>query len=321
MKVAVTDYTFDALDVERAILEPMGCKVVGPYAKDEPDSLLTLVADADCVITQFAPIDARVIEAMGRARAIVRYGIGVDNVDLDAARARGIPVCNVPDYCIDEVADHTLGLILALSRQFIRHRDMVRGGRWKSGAPLHALHALKALTVGIVGFGRIGRAVAERLRPFRCMTIVADPMVPQDQIERTGCMPVTLDQMLRTADVVTLHCPSLPATRRMIDAAALRKMKPGALFINVARGDLVDTKALIDALQSGRLGGAGLDVCDPEPVPPDSSLLGMDNVILTPHVASASVPAVAKLRRSAAETAAKAVRGEPVPNVVNGVDS
>jgi D-3-phosphoglycerate dehydrogenase / 2-oxoglutarate reductase len=321
MKVAVTDYTFDTLDVERAILEPMGCKVVGPYAKDEPGSLLTLVADADCVITQFAPVDARVIEAMGRARAIVRYGIGVDNVDLDAARDRGIPVCNVPDYCIDEVADHTLGLILALSRQLIPHRDMVRGGRWKSGAPLHALHALKALTVGIVGFGRIGRAVAERLRPFRCMTIVADPMVPQDQIERTGCMPVTLDQMLRTADVITLHCPSLPATRGMIDAAAFRMMKPGAVFINVARGDLVDTKALIDALQSGRLGGAGLDVCDPEPVPPDSSLLGMDNVILTPHVASASVPAVTKLRTSASLTAAKAVRGEPVPNVVNGVGS
>jgi D-3-phosphoglycerate dehydrogenase / 2-oxoglutarate reductase len=263
MKVAVTDYTFDSLDVERAILSPIGCEVVGPYAKGEPDSLLTLVADADCVITQFAPIDARVIGSMGRARAIVRYGIGVDNVDLDAARARGIPVCNVPDYCIDEVADHTLGLILALTRQLIAHRDRVRGGNWGSGAPLHALHSLKALTVGIIGFGRIGRAVADRLRPFRCMTIVADPMVPQGEIEQTGCMPVTFDQMLRTADVITLHCPSLPATRGMIDADALRRMKPGVLFINVARGDLVVTNALIEALQSGRVGGAGLDVCDP----------------------------------------------------------
>jgi len=321
VKVAVTDYTFDTLDVERAILEPMGCQVVGPYMKDQPDSLLALVADADCVITQFAPVDARVIASMDRARAIVRYGIGVDNVDLDAARARGIPVCNVPDYCIDEVADHTLGLILALTRQFIPHRDRIRSGRWGSGAPLHALHALKALTVGIVGFGRIGRAVAERLRPFKCTTIVADPMVPQAEIERTGCMPVTLDQMLRTADVITLHCPSTHSTRRMIDAAAFRTMKPGALFINVARGDLVDTKALIDALQSGRLGGAGLDVCDPEPIPSDSLLLEMANVILTPHVASASVPAVAKLRTSAALTAAQALRGEPPPNVVNGVGS
>ena len=214
MKVAVTDYTFDSLDVERAILEPMGCQVVGPYAKDDPESLLTLVADADCVITQFAPIDARVIGSMGRARAIVRYGIGVDNVDLDAARARGIPVCNVPDYCIDEVADHTLGLILALTRQFIPHREKLRGGRWGSGAPLHAMHALKSLTIGIVGFGRIGRSVADRLRAFRCMTIVADPMVPHDEIERTGCLPVTLDQLLGTADVITLHCPSMPADAR-----------------------------------------------------------------------------------------------------------
>jgi D-3-phosphoglycerate dehydrogenase / 2-oxoglutarate reductase len=319
MKVAVTDYTFDTLDVERGILEPMGCQVVGPYVKDQPDSLLTLVADADCVITQFASIDARVIASMGRARAIVRYGIGVDNVDLEAARARGIPVCNVPDYCIDEVADHTFGLLLALTRQAIPHRDRVRSGRWGSGAPLHTLHALKELTVGIIGFGRIGRAVAERLRPFKCMTIVADPMVPEAEIKRIGYTPVTFEQILQTADVITLHCPSVPSTRGMINAAAFSKMKPGTLLINVARGDLVDTTALIDALESGRLGGAGLDVCDPEPVPSESPLLRMENVILTPHVASASVPAVAKLRTSAAETAAKAIRGEPVPNVVNRV--
>ena len=321
MKVAVTDYTFDSLDVERAILEPMGCEVVGPYAKDEPDSLLTLVSDADCVLTQFAPVDARVIGSMGRARAIVRYGIGVDNVDLNAARARGIPVCNVPDYCIDEVADHTLGLILAMSRQFIPHRDRVRSGRWGSGAPLHAMHALKHLTVGIVGFGRIGRAVADRLRAFRCMTIVFDPLVSQEEVEQAGCMPVAFDRLIRNADVITLHCPSTPTTRGMIGRETLEKVKPGALFINVARGDLVDTAALIDAIHSGRLGGAGLDVCDPEPIPPDSPLLAMDKVILTPHVASASEPAVNKLRTSAAETAAKALSGEPLPNVVNGVNS
>jgi D-3-phosphoglycerate dehydrogenase len=319
MKVAITDYTFDSLDVERAILEPMGCEVVGPYAKDQPDSLLVLVADADCVITQFAPVDARVIGSMGRARAIVRYGVGVDNVDLGAATARGIPVCNVPDYCIDEVADHTLGLMLALTRRIIAHRDRVRGGRWGSGAPLESLHAMKSRTVGLVGFGRIGRAVAERLRAFRCMTIVLDPMVSDREIEQTGCLPVTFDQLLQTADILSLHCPSNSQTRRMIGRDALAKLKPGALFINVARGDLVDPVVMIDALQSGRIGGAGLDVWDPEPIEPESPLLTMDNVILTPHVASASVPAVAKLRASAAETAAKALRGEPLPHVVNGV--
>ncbi len=319
MKVAVTDYTFNSLDVERAILEPMGCEIAGPYARDDPDSLQVLVADADCVIAQFAPIDARVIGSMGRARAIVRYGIGVDNIDLAAARDRGIPVCNVPDYCIDEVADHTLGLMLALTRQLHAHRDRVRGGRWGSGAPLESLHALKSRTVGLVGFGRIGRAVADRLKAFRCMTIVFDPIISDREIEQTGCLPVTFDQLLKSADIVSLHCPSNPRTRRMIDADALAKLKPGALFINVARGDLVDPVALIDALRSGRVGGAGLDVWDPEPIEPDSPLLAMGQVILTPHVASASVPAVAKLRTSVAETAARALRGEPLPNVVNGV--
>jgi D-3-phosphoglycerate dehydrogenase len=319
MKVAVTDSTFESLDIERSILEPMGCQVVGPYSKGEPDTLLTLVADADCVLTQFATVDARVIGSMGRARAIVRYGIGVDNVALEAARARGIPVCNVPDYCIDEVADHTLGLILALTRQLLAHRDHVRSGRWGSGAPLHAMHALKQRTVGLIGFGRIGRAVGDRLRAFQCPTIVFDPLVPRAEIEARGCRAADWEELLRTADVMSLHCPSHAGTRRMIGQVALGTMKPGALLINVARGDLVDTQALIAALEAGRLAGAGLDVCDPEPVDPHSPLLKMDQVILTPHVASASVPAVTKLRSTAAEIAAKALRGERLPNVVNGV--
>jgi D-3-phosphoglycerate dehydrogenase len=321
MKVAVTDYTFESLDVERAILEPLGCQIVGPYSKTEPDSLLTLVADADCVMTQFAPMTAAVIGAMQRARAIVRYGIGVDNVDLGAARTRRIPVCNVPDYCIDEVADHTLGLILALTRQFIAHRDHVRSGRWGSGAPIHAMHSLKELTVGLIGFGRIGRAVAERLRAFQCQTIVFDPLVTRGAIASTGCAPVSFEELLRTADVVSLHCPSNAATRRMMNREALAALKPGALLINVARGDLVDTGALVVALQEGHLAGAGLDVCDPEPIKRNSPLLRMENVLLTPHVASASLPAVAKLRTQAAETAAKALSGERLPNVVNGVDA
>jgi D-3-phosphoglycerate dehydrogenase len=318
-KVAVTDYTFESLDIERSILEPMGCQVVGPYSKDEPDSLLTLVADVDCVLTQFARLDARVISSMGRARVIVRYGIGVDNVDLEAARARGLPVCNVPDYCIDEVADHTLGLILALTRQLLAHRDHVRGGRWGAGAPLQAMHALKHRTIGLIGFGRIGRAVGDRLRAFRCPTIVFDPLVTRAEIEARGCLAIDREELIRTADVISLHCPSHAGTRRMIDRDVLGKVKPGALLINVARGDLVDTPALIAALQDGRLAGAGLDVCDPEPIEPDSPLRTMPQVILTPHIASASVPAVTTLRTTAAETAAKALRGERLPNVVNGV--
>ena len=308
MKVVVTDYTFDSLDTETAVLAPLGCAVVGRRCKT-PEELKALVADADAVLTQFAPIDADVIGAMTKARVIVRYGIGVDNVDLEAARARNIPVCNVPAYCIDEVADHTLALILALTRQVMPTCIHLRGGQWSLPAPLESMHALKSLTVGVVGFGRIGREVASRLRAFKSKVVVFDPAVPAADIERAGCVPAGLDELLRTADVLTLHCPSTPATVRMIDRTALAKLKPGALLINVGRGNLVDTAALIEALHSGRLGGAGLDVCDPEPIPSGSPLLGMANVVLTPHVASASVPAVLALRTQVAQTAARAPRG------------
>ena len=318
MKVAVTDFTFPTLDAEKSVLEPLGHHLVGPAEKSEA-GLIELVADADGVITQFAPITAAVINAMTRARVIVRYGIGVDNVDLEAARARGIPVCNIPDYCIDEVADHTLALILNLTRQVRRNHERVRGGRWELGTTLGAMRALKQLSVGVVGFGRIGREVAARLRAFRCKLLVSDPVVPPAEIERAGGTPVGLDELLRTVDLVTLHCPSTPSTRRMINRASIATMKPGALLINVGRGDLVETPALLDALRDGQLGGAGLDVFDPEPVPTDSPLLALDNVILSAHVASCSIPAVTALRTGAAETVAAALRGEAPPNVVNGV--
>lgn len=320
MKVAVTDYTFESLDTEKAILEPLGFQVVGKRCKS-PEEIIDLVADADAVLTQFAPVNAAVIGSMRRARVIVRYGIGVDNVDLDAARQRNIPVCNVPAYCIDEVVDHTLALILALTRQIVSNCTHLRGGKWGSAAPLTAMHALKDLTVGIVALGRIGREVAARLRAFKCRLLAFDPMVPAAEIERAGCTPVSFDELLRQADVVTLHCPSTAQTRRLIDRTALAKMKRGALLINVARGDVVDTAALVEALREGRLGGAGLDVCDPEPIPPDSLLLGMANLIVTPHIASASVPAVTALRTQVAETAVRALRGEPLVNVVNGVQA
>jgi len=318
MKVAVTDYTFESLDAEKAILEPLGHQVVGRHCK-HAEELIDLVGDADGVLTQFAPVNAAVIGAMRRARVIVRYGIGVDNVDLDAARARGIPVCNIPGYCVDEVADHTLAMILALTRQIVTQCTHVRAGKWGGAAPLETMHALKELTVGIVGFGRIGRAVADRLRAFKCKLVAFDPVVPPADIDRAGCAPAGLDELLQTADLVTLHCPSTASTRGMIDRATLGKMKRGALLINVARGDLVDPAALVDVLREGRLGGAALDVCVPEPINADSPLLGMSNVILTPHSASASVPAAATLRTTAAQTVARALRGEPLENVVNGV--
>lgn len=316
--IVVTDYNFPDLSLETAVLAHSGCELVGRHCTSEAE-LVAAVAQADTVITQFARINANVIAAMSRARAIVRYGIGVDNVDLDAARSQGIPVSNIPDYCIDEVADHTLSFILGLTRQVVTHNTDVRAGNWRLAVPVPAMRVLREQTVGVVGFGRIGREVVKRLHAFKCRVLVFDPLVPSADISATGATAATLDDILTASDVLTLHCPSSAATRKLIGLATLAKMKPGALLVNVARGDLVDTAALVAALHSGQLAGAALDVFDPEPLPADHALRNAPNLIIAPHIASVSPTAVRALREGAARRALMAAMGELPPNIVNGV--
>lgn len=318
MQVAVTDFSFPSLDIEESILNSQGAHLVSGQCKT-PETLIPLVQDADAVITQFAPIKAEIIRAMKHVRVIVRYGIGVDNVDLVAAHDQGIPVCNVPDYCIDEVADHTLAFILGTTRQVVANTVHVRQGNWGLACSLDGMRTLRDLTVGIVGFGRIGREVATRLAPFKCRRIVHDPVTSHESIFEAGCEPSELASLIENADILTLHCPSTAQTRRMLNVASIARMKPGAILINLARGDLIETAALVSALQSGHLSAAAIDVCDPEPIPLDSPLRQMNNVIVASHVASASVKAVRKLRETAANIAAMALRGEKLPNIVNGV--
>lgn len=314
--VAITDYSFPDLAIEDAILRSAGAQLVSGNDK-QIGALKALVVDADAIITQFAPINAEVISAMNKARVIVRYGIGVDNVDLGAARARGIPVCNVPDYCIDEVADHTLAFILGSTRQVVPNTVYVRDGKWGLATALDQMRTLRDQTVGIVGFGRIGREVAARLAPFKCRRLVFDAFVSPDTIRNTGCEVASLEELLTQSDIVTLHCPSTPQTKKLLSEATIGKMKQGALVINLARGDLIDTGAMIAALQSGHLAGAAIDVCDPEPIPADSPLRTLPNVIVASHIASASPKAVRTLRETAARVAVVALRGESLPNVVN----
>jgi D-3-phosphoglycerate dehydrogenase len=319
MKVAITDYSFPDLEIEEAILNGAGHQIVAWKEKKPAAELSALVADADAVITQFAPVTAEVIRSMLQAKVIVRYGIGVDNVALDAARAMGIPVCNVPDYCIDEVADHTLAFILATTRQVVTNSNFVKAGKWGLATPLHQLRSLKDLTIGVVGFGRIGREVVSRLRAFKCRILVHDPITSVAQIVAAGSTSVTLPQLLSQSDIITLHCPSTSETRGMLNSDSLAMTRPGVIVINLARGDLIDPAALTDALQSGHVSAAALDVFNPEPVPADHAILRMDNVIIASHIASASVPAVRKLRETAAALALMALNGEKLPNVVNGV--
>jgi D-3-phosphoglycerate dehydrogenase / 2-oxoglutarate reductase len=320
MRVVVTDHAFPDLAIEEAIMGQAGATLVGAQTKDVA-ALAAAVADADAVITQFAPVNADVVAAMQRARVIVRYGIGVDNVDLAAARARGIPVCNVPDYCIDEVADHTLAFILALTRQVVPHTTAVHSGHWGLIGTPASFGALCRMTVGVVGFGRIGRAVVRRLVAFGGRVLVSDPVADVAAIHALGAEPASLDTLLASSDLITLHCPSLPETKGLVNARSIATMKRGVWIVNLSRGDLVDPNALCAALDSGHVAGAALDVFAPEPIPAGHPILGRVNVVLAAHIASVSAAAVQRLRSTAAEIAVKALRGEPLPSVVNGVAS
>jgi D-3-phosphoglycerate dehydrogenase len=317
-KVVVTDYTFSDLDTEKQILEPLGCTVSGVQCRSE-DDVIQHTADADYVITQFAPVTGRAIQAMRKARIIVRYGIGVDNVDLAVAKEHGIPVCNVPDYCIDEVADHTLALLLAVTRQIACVSASIHAGGWGAALPLEAYRALRDQTIGIVGCGRIGREVIHRLAPFKTHILAYDPLLTDDTARTLGCERVALAELFASSDIISLHCPSTAETQKMINAQTLAGMKHGVILVNMGRGTLVDTAALIDALQSGKVSGAGLDVTDPEPLPADSPLRSMNSVVITNHIASASVKAATSLREGVALAVARAIRGEKLVNCVNGL--
>ena len=320
MKVAVTDYSFADLNIEESLLKPAGVQVIGHPKFQGEEKLIDVVRDADAVLTQFAPVTPAVIDAMQRAKVIVRYGIGVDNVDLKAAAAKSIPVCNVPDFCVDEVADHTLAMILASTRCIVPSWDAIRHDHhWKAGADLADMLVLRELTVGLVAYGKIAREVALRLKPFKCRVLVFDPMVAPATIEKDGFVPVSFDEICAKSDIISLHCPSTDRTHFMINSESISSMRKGVIVINLGRGDLIRTDALIAALQTGHVRAAALDCTNPEPIPMDSPLLKMSNVIITSHVASASLSAVQKLRRTVSELALRAVRGEPLINIVNGV--
>lgn len=319
-KIAVTDYTFDDLNLERDILEPRGCRITELKA-GKGRELIDLVKDADAVITQFAPIDASVIDAMEKCRVIARYGIGVDNVDITAAAAKNIPVCNVPDYCIDEVADHTLAMILNLTRRITSNTLKVRSGDWGLGVSRDDMHALKRLTVGVVGFGRIGREVAARLKPFKCPIQVFDPAVDASVIQAADAKTVLLDELITSSDLITLHCPSTEVSRHIINAASISRMKNGVMLVNASRGNLLHTEDCVSALRSGKVAAVALDVTDPEPIPLDHPLVRMDNVLINAHIASVSPQATKILRTTTAETVARSLQGERLPNIVNGVTS
>ena len=235
------------------------------------------------------------INSIQRTKVIVRYGIGVDNINIEAARAKNIPVCNVPDYCIDEVADQTLAFILAATRSVVANSIAVHEGRWGLATPLEQMRTLRDLQVGVVGFGRIGREVVHRLLSFKCRVLVHDPVVAVEEISRAGSLPARLTTCCAKQIFITLHCPSTAATRGLINAESIARMKPGVILINVARGDLIDPAALTAALGSGHVSLAALDVFAPSRFRPTTRFCGpamRSSRAVSPRRPGARVPCV-----------------------------
>src|SRR5215217_846977 len=264
----------------------------------ELEGLLSMLTD---------PVDADLIEAAPNLRAISNYAVGVDNVDLDAASARGIPVGNTPGVLTDSTADLALALMLGIARRLAEGEAFVRAGRWATWEPgLMLGRDLHGATVGIVGYGRIGQAVGRRLEGFGCELLTTS---------RSGGVP--LDELLERSDFVTLHCPLTPETRGLIGDEALERMKPTAYLVNTARGPVVDTEELARALHRGEIAGAALDVTDPEPLPGDHPLLDTPNLLVVPHVASATHATRGRMADMAVDNLLAGLAGEPMPHSVN----
>jgi D-3-phosphoglycerate dehydrogenase len=314
--VAVTDHVFTNLDQERAILAAEGHELRFDRNAADVAEVAAAVAGADAVLNCYAPMPAAVIEGLDGAKIIARYGIGLDTIDLDAATARGIVVTNVPDYCIDEVSDHTLALILALSRGIALLDRRVRGGSW---TPMDArpLHRTRGRVLGLVGFGRIAKAVAAKATALGFDVIASDPFLDDDAIRDAGAEPASFDDVLARADVVSLHAPLTPESHHMIGADQLASMRPGAMLVNASRGGLVDSDAVRRALADDRLGGVALDVLEHEPPDADDPLLHDGRAIVTPHAAFYSEESLAELQRKAAEQVVAALAGAVPPYAVN----
>ena len=316
----------NGLELERALLAEVDDLTIDlrGMACSTEEELIARGAEADALLVSTREaITRRVLANLPRCRVISRYGVGLDNVDLDAATDHGIVVTHYPGYCTAEVADHALAFILALNRRIVELDRDLRDGAWVRYGPATAtilrgpVPPLRELTLGIVGFGRIGRAVAERARPFGLTLLVADPYVDPATITAAGAEPVTLDDLLARADIVTLHCPLTPETRGLVGADQLRRMKPTAFLVNTARGPIVDLDALVPVLQDGRLAGAALDVVYPEPLPADSPLYALPNVILSPHAAYYSERSVEVVRRETLNEALAVLRGRRPQTVAN----
>jgi D-3-phosphoglycerate dehydrogenase len=316
MKVVVTDRTFPSLEQEERAAREAGAEFTAFQAKTA-EEVAEAVRGAQVALVQFSPFTEAAAKAMAPGGTVIRYGVGYDNIDLRAARAAGLRVGYVPDYCADEVADHTAAMALAMLRKLPQMDASVRGGEWAAVKVARPMKPFGETVFGFFGMGQIGRAVLGRLKGFGFRFMASDPGLSAQDAEALGVAPVDAGTLLREADVISLHAPATAETRGFFDAARLRTMKPHAILVNSARGQLIVEADLAQALREGVIGGAALDVFATEPLPGDSPLRDAPNCLLMPHAAWYSDAAIGRLQGLVAEDVARALRGEgprkPVP--------
>ncbi len=319
-KILICDCDHKDVEIERSVFEAAGCDFKWLHCHTE-DEVIAQCQGAVCFLNQYAPMNEKVFRGVPSLKMIVRYGVGVDNVNLADATKYGIQVCNVPDYGMNEVADQALALMLGIVRKSYMLSNRVREGVWNYVESI-PVHRLSTLTVGVVGTGRIGSQFAKRVKALGCKVIGFDTGYHSDG--RTFPADIefreTLDEVLAESDVISLHCSLSAENQGMMDAAAFAKMKDGSYFVNVSRGGLVNEKALNDALDSGKLAGAAIDVVAKEPLG-DSPLLRHPNMIVTPHAAWYSEEAAAELKHKCAEEAVRFLKGKPVHYPVNHIEA
>lgn len=312
--VVVLDEGYGGTEIEESVLAPFGARVVERPCYGRAAEVRRAVSGAHAVLVRESPVDAEAIAAMPECKAIVRYGVGVDNIDRSYAAGRGIFVANVPDYGVEEVSDHALALLFAVARRIVARDRAVRAGAWNI-ARAEPMYRLAGGTLGLIGYGRIGHAFHRKARALGYeRTLVFDPYL---HLAPDGVELSTLERLCAEADVISLHAPLTGASRHIINAARLELMKPTAILVNTSRGGLIDTAALHEALAAGRIFGAGLDVFEEEPPAADQPLFGLSNVVVTDHTGWYSEESVQDLRRKASEEIARVFSGGTPRNWVN----
>jgi D-3-phosphoglycerate dehydrogenase len=312
--VAVTDSVFPNLDPARAVLGKIDADLL--LAKGAtPEAILQVAKDADAVLTTYAKVTAEMILQLSRCRIISRFGIGVDNVDIASATKKGIVVTRVPDYCLEEVSDHAMALLLALARKIAFSNARTHGGTWEMKAVV-PIHRLRGKVLGLVAFGQIPQLLAPKAQSFGMRVVAYDPYISSEILSRANVERVEFEELLKISDYISIHTPLLPNTRHLFSADSFRRMKRSAYLINTARGPIVDEIALAAALDEKQIAGAALDVMENEP-PSGSPLLGRENVIITPHTSFYSEESLVDLQIKASEEVVRVLSGKPPRNPVN----